>query len=149
MNGLLDCCCGSPAPVNIVGAPGQSGLPGAPGALVLLGQLFADFHTAQTQAIPINAIAYIIKEVIFAPSEDLLASVGGIYVTNGSVGQIITPYTFAGSFAAGTWRTMALGAVAVSGQAVLTGSEIYLITTVGAALDPASGYVNVYGYVLA
>lgn len=146
---LSDCCCGSAAPVNIVGAPGQAGSPGAPGALVLLGQLFAYFNPIGTQSIPINALAYIVKDVVITQNtNDLLASQGGIYITNGGVGQIITPYTFAAPFIGGTWRSMPLGAAAASGQNVLVGPELYFITTIQSAV-PASAYINVYGYVIA
>ena len=80
---LSDCCCGSAAPVNIVGAPGQAGSPGAPGALVLLGQLFAYFNPIGTQSIPINALAYIVKDVVITQNtNDLLASQGGIYIND-------------------------------------------------------------------
>ena len=149
---IYDCCrpcCTTPAPVNVVGAPGLAGTPGPAGALVLLGELYADFqYTAAYQSIPINALQYVITQVIITQNtDDLLASVGGIYQDNGGLTALVTPWTFAGDFPMGTWRDMPLAAAAQSTGYVLTGSEIFLILTV-ASDNAAKAYVKVYGYVL-
>ena len=149
---ISDCCqpcCSTPAPVNVVGPPGLAGSPGAPGALVLLGQLYADFqYTAAYQSIPMNALQYIISQVVICQNtDDLQASVGGIYQDSGGLTQLVTPWTFAAAFPVGTWRDMPLAAAAQSTGYVLTGSELFLILTVP-SLAAARAYINVYGYAL-
>lgn len=149
---ISDCCasscCATPAPVNIVGAPGLAGAPGSPGAVTLLGQENIDFQfTSAFQTIPINALQYIITQIIICFNDDALdGASGNIYSDSGLTIPLTTGFTFV-SFPTGTWEELTLAAAAKSGGDVLTGTELYVKISIAAAAA-AHGYVKVYGYVL-
>lgn len=153
---LTDCfpsCCQTPAPVNIPGVPGAAGQPGASGALVLLGQLYADFQILTAQAIGINALNYIITQVVVGLNNFPLTSAKGALCVDALGATHLADFDFTTGFAVGIWKQMTLAAAAQSGGNVLSGASVYLLLSVpgsynSGGLGDAQGWVNIYGYAL-
>ena len=150
MSILSDCCCGSPAPVNVVGAPGVAGAAGSPGARVLLGSANVNFNSTAAQPVSINALNYIIKDIVVAESNNtaLSGGIGGVYET-ALAGTALGTFNFNAGFPIGYWTSMTLQSAALSGQLLLTGPVVYFILSQVAIANPANAWVYVYGYLLA
>ena len=148
-----NCCCGTQAPVNIVGPPGQStsGANGADGAIVLLGQgPSLDFNTTADQLISGFPAKYIITQiVVFNAFAALGVAAGGIYTGAAKTGSIIIPAstTYSAVTDSAKWIQLNLGVPATTGHDVLTAATLYLTleTPTGSG---ATATVNVYGYAL-